>query len=763
VLADRTAALTTDPDNCRLRRQIADAARILSLQVWPFTSNRARVAEKIAREQYSVLLERNPDDQEIRRLFALAHTIECRHLLAYDSHIEEARKAFRARDALLAPFKNVRDYHGVCEARVNDSLALALLAAMAGDAAGARAELEEAGRRFEPWHGWMATDTVEHSLTRARYLQLAGLVAWWLRDWQKLERGARETTRAIEAGLQLEPEHWELRIRREMARCSTGIAWLGQGRATDGVTLLQEALPQLRGLGQRFWMLDKFFVQMSGTLELIERLAESGKSDETRRLSQSVLLVGTGWLEPWPWAREQMIACVQVSLAGSMDSADTPLRIALFERAEATLAQGEADGHPTVFGRKAREKIAPLRTEALAGVELDRLEELAAHLDAAAGTDPTVVVRMLESDFAAWNVAWNASATGSPGAREVQDTIRERCRALVALHPASLGGRFLLARAHRMDCFVHLALDGRVEPAREAFRAYDAQLEPFDGLPGFEPVGQVRMINRLQLAQLAASVGDVTAARAELADAQRRYEICLARLASDAPERRWLRARFLQEAAWCAWWQRDWNELGRVARELLAEIEEGRKTSPDDAEWPVRLAYGRGFAALALQGKGRHAETLPLLREARGLLFTCPPCEGAWDRSLLLNPVQIGIAESLRQTGSVRPARNWAEQLLSLREEEFPRTRDSWCRYKGLAELQILVAGLLDPSVPAEAMRRAELLNRASRLLAPTNVEGRLTVDVQESLTKIANLRGVGTIEDAKAGSTGDSYRFGVP
>jgi hypothetical protein len=121
------------------------------------------------------------------------------------------------------------------------------------------------------------------------------------------------------------------------------------------------------------------------------------------------------------------------------------------------------------------------------------------------------------------------------------------------------------------------------------------------------------------------------------------------------------------------------------------------------------------------------------------------------------------MAESLRQTGSVQSARTWAGQVLAVREEEFPRTRDSWYRYKGLAELQIVLAGLLDPAVPAEAMRRAELLNRASRLLDPTNVEGRLTVDVGESLAKIANLRGVGAIEDPKTGSTGDSYRFGVP
>jgi hypothetical protein len=756
--------LTGDPDNFRLRRQVAAAARILSLQVWSRASNRAREVEKIAREHYRVLLERNPDDQETRRLFALAQTIECRQLLAFDPQIEEVRKVFRARDALLEPFEDRKDYHGVCEARVNDSLALALLAAMAGDTAGARAGLDEAGRRFDPWYGWMARDTVEHSLTRARYLQLAGLVEWWLRDWQELERGARETTRTIEAGLQLEPENWELLIRREMARCSIGIAWLGQGRAADGVALLKDALPRLRGLDPRFWMLDKFFVQMSGTLALIERLAESGDSGETRRLSQAVLFaIGTGWLEPWSWAREQMVACVQVSLAGSMDAADTPLRIALLDRAEATLAQAEADGRPTDFGRKARAKIEPLRTEVLGGVELDRLEELAAQLDATAGTGLTVVARMLESDFAAWNVAGNSSATGSLRGREVQGVIRERCRALVALHPESMGGRFLLARTHRMECFVHLSLDGRVEPAREAFRAYDAQLEPFDGLPGYEPVGQVRMFNRLHLAQLAASVGDDAAAKAELAEAQRRYEICLARLASDAPGRRWLRARFLQEAAWCAWWQRDWSELGRFARELLAEVEAARKARPDDAELPVRLAYGRGFAALALQGEGGHAEALPLLREARGLLFTCPLGEGAWDRLLLLSAVHIGMAESLRQTGSVRSARTWAGQVLAVREEEFPRTRDSWYRYKGLAELQILLAGLLDPAVPAEAMRRAELLNRASRLLDPENVEGRLTVDVRESLARITNLRSVGVVEDSRTGSTSDSYRFGVP
>ncbi len=760
MLADRSAALTVDPDNIRLRRQIADVARILSLQVWPRATNRAREAEKIAREHYSVLLERNPGDQEVRRLFALAHTIECRQLLAFDPRIEEARKAFRARDAMLEPFEGRRDYHGVCEARVNDSLALALLAAMAGDAADARAGLEEAAQRFEPWHEWMAKGTVEHSLTRVRYLQLVSLVEWWLRDWQGMERRAREAAFTIEAGLELEPENWELRIRGGMARCLTGIDWLGMGRVADGVALLREAVPQLRGMDQRFWMLDKHFVQMSGMLALIERLAETGESGEARRLSEAVLLVsGTGWVEPWTWARGQMVACVQVSLAGSLDAADTPLRIALLDRAEATLAQSEADGHPTVFGRKARERVASWRNEALAGVEPDQLEMSATHLDAVAGADRTVVAGMLASDIAAWNVAWYASATGSPSARAVQGAIRERCRALVGLHPESRGARFLLARTHRMECFVHLAVEGRPEPAREAFRVYDAQLEPFDGLPGFEAVGLVRMINRLQLAQLAASVGDVAAVKAELSEAQRWYAVCLGRMEPDVPERRRLRLRFLQEAAWCAWWQRDWSELGRGAHELLAEIEAGRKTHPDDTELQVRLAYGRGFAALALLGEGRHAEALPLLREARGRLYTCPPGEGAWDRFLLIHPVQIGIGECLRQTGSVRAARSWAEQFLSLREEEFPRARDSWYRYKRLAELQIVVAGLLDPAVPAEAMRRAELLNRASRLLDPANVEGRLTVDVREALAKITALRSAGTDEDQRRGLGGGGFR----
>jgi hypothetical protein len=51
------------------------------------------------------------------------------------------------------------------------------------------------------------------------------------------------------------------------------------------------------------------------------------------------------------------------------------------------------------------------------------------------------------------------------------------------------------------------------------------------------------------------------------------------------------------------------------------------------------------------------------------------------------------------------------------------------------------VASSLDPAVPADAAHRKELLDRAAATLAPGNVAGRLTVDVQEMLREIERLR----------------------
>jgi hypothetical protein len=55
--------------------------------------------------------------------------------------------------------------------------------------------------------------------------------------------------------------------------------------------------------------------------------------------------------------------------------------------------------------------------------------------------------------------------------------------------------------------------------------------------------------------------------------------------------------------------------------------------------------------------------------------------------------------------------------------------------------VRLQAASLLDPTVPAEAARRKELLDQAAAALAPDKVAGRLTVDVQEMLREIGRLR----------------------
>jgi hypothetical protein len=67
--------------------------------------------------------------------------------------------------------------------------------------------------------------------------------------------------------------------------------------------------------------------------------------------------------------------------------------------------------------------------------------------------------------------------------------------------------------------------------------------------------------------------------------------------------------------------------------------------------------------------------------------------------------------------------------------------REYWRGQKHLAKVRLLAASFLDPTVPAEAARRKELLDRAAATLAPDEVAGRLTVDVQEMLRELERLR----------------------
>ena len=104
--------------------------------------------------------------------------------------------------------------------------------------------------------------------------------------------------------------------------------------------------------------------------------------------------------------------------------------------------------------------------------------------------------------------------------------------------------------------------------------------------------------------------------------------------------------------------------------------------------------------------------------------------------------LEDALAEALRSTGDVAQARIWTQQFLTYFEGSGPNgPGDYWRGQKHLAAVRLQAASVLDPAVSAEAARRKELIDQAAATLAPDQVAGRLTVDVQEMLREIERLR----------------------
>jgi hypothetical protein len=294
-----------------------------------------------------------------------------------------------------------------------------------------------------------------------------------------------------------------------------------------------------------------------------------------------------------------------------------------------------------------------------------------------------------------------------------------------------------------MECYVHFGWDGQVEPARAAFRQYDALLEPFVGRKGYDSVRRTRLFNSLHLAQLAASVGDKADADGWLEEARKRFDAYRDHLPEGSPDRGLARVRFLEESAWSAWWLRDWSKLARLAQEAQAECAARLKEQPANQELVRRGAMAQGFAALATAGAGLSADAATQLQAARNRLRIngSPNRSGAFDGGTIYWAAEIAWIEALRKSGDLARARMRADIFLPLQESWAPNYPEFWRAQKHLASLRILGASVLDSAVPYEAARRKKLLDQAAAALAPDKVAGRLTVDVQEALREIERLR----------------------
>jgi serine/threonine protein kinase len=742
ALAYCTDALKADPGNLKLREQTAEGARNLSYIT--AVEEKKRDAELIAREHYRVLIELNPDDQMYRLNYAVTHMMECWYLFNCAPDFEAAPKAFREFHALLEPFLGRGGYNAWWQwTWIYDRMWLAAFAAWAGEPTEARQEIERAQLRFADYCSRLPEGSFERCYTRVKFLSLKEYALYSLRDWPAMEGAARDCLAEIEAGLRQKPANGPLLSRQAEANAFLAVAAQREGRPTEAIALLQPAIVIMRAAPNEYSAYELPSILGIAQKALTESFMQHGDQEQAKQAAEQLLL----GFEVYRFSTlpEQDWEASALTLAASLcDSAEATRCIGLADRAKTMLTSPAAIGRLTVDGKENLAIIARLCVEAEANLAQNALERTGRQLDAAAATDPEASDRFTRAGEATWNLLPNNSAVSSQKARAAELAAREGYRALMARYPANEGYRFLFAETHRMECFVHLGWDGLVEPARAAFRQYDALLEPFVGRKGYDSVLRTRLFNSLYLAQLAASIGDKADADRWLKEAQNRFEMYRNYLPERSPDRSLALARFLEESAWSAWWLRDWPELARLAQKARAECEAGLKEQPASDELLKRQAMADGFAALALAGKGPNAEAATRLQTARDRLKTTKVTQsvyGVWDGDLVVWATEDAWVEVLRKNGNLSQASNWTNEFLNGYERWVPSFPEYWRAQKHLAAVRILAASVLDPTVSFEAAQRKELLDRAAATLASENVAGRLTVDVQEALREIERYR----------------------
>ncbi len=351
-------------------------------------------------------------------------------------------------------------------------------------------------------------------------------------------------------------------------------------------------------------------------------------------------------------------------------------------------------------------------------------------------------LRLLE---AAAEAARSLSYRAAPGKRSLEAELiaRNHYRVLMERQPAHHGWRRMYATVHMMECW-YLLGDGQIEPAREAFRRFDALIEPFstqNARKPFEPsstdYARTPWENRLGLALLAAWAGDAAGARAELVTAARRFDTFIQMLPESSPERLRTHTFFLQVEALVQTALGDWPALERLARELLDEI----TVQTSDGEMRLRRVMAHGLLGLALLRESQIAEAVPVLHQALHGFAGTPPVAAVSYAQFVRDLTTDAFAEALARTGDTAEARSLLESTRAEREATLAKDPESWALREPLARTLVLLAGMLDSADPADVARRTTLLDRATDLLTGPAAEGRLTVEGKASLASVAALR----------------------
>jgi hypothetical protein len=746
ALAYCTNALNTDPGNLKLREQTADAA--LSLAYFASSPTKSRDAERIAREHYGALIAMNPDDPVYRVDYAMAHTTECWYLYNHGSDIEGVRRAFGEYLALLDSLPAVVG-KGAFNVPwqwtwITSRMWLAALASWAGKPTEARREIEQAQLRFADYCSRFPKTSFERCYTRVKFLSLEEYVLYYLRDWPAMAGAAQDCLAEIDAGFRQEPTSVPLLLRQADANAFLAVAAQHEGRPAEAIDRLRPAIETMRSAPYAYSESELHSILGIAQRALIESFVQLGDLENARRAAEQLLLgfevTCSSWLPEQDWDAGAL------TLAASLcDSSEALRSIGFADRARAMLTSPDAAARLSVDGKENLAIIARLQAKAAASLSQDALERTGQELEAEAARDPEASERFTRAGEAAWNFVPDASVISSPDARQAELAAREGYRRLMARYPDIEGYRFLFAETYRMECYVHFGWDGQVQSARAAFRQYDELLQPFVGRRGYDSVRRTRLSNSLNLAQLAASVGDTSDADHWLEEARSRFETYLDGLPKQSPDRGLALVRFLEDSAWSAWWLRDWPRLTQLAQKAKDECELRLKEKPANEELLRRRGMAEDFAALAMAGAGQSAEASTRFRAASNRFKTPKGSQfvyGVWDSNAVDWANEYAWIGALRKTGHVAQAKRLADDLLWAHGQWVPSFPDYWRAQKHLAGLRILSASFLDPAVPIEAGRRKELLDQAAAVLAPENVASRLTVDVREALGEIERLQG---------------------
>jgi hypothetical protein len=308
----------------------------------------------------------DPSNAGWRHDFAWVHLMECYYLEA-EGQNEAARAAFKKFDSLLQP---VATDDNDREKLMTVSFELARLAAIAGDAADARAQLAAAEARFQAHNNRLPAGSFDRVQARVRSLNLESEILLALGDWAELARVTRETLAAIDEGLGQKPGESELLLRRATGQGLLGTALLRQGHAREALPVLQQSVVGFREApAAAAFTEDRDSHTAFATEALAETLADTGDLRQAQKLCETALAIREAKLARQPdlWDLKQALANNLVLFAGTLDSSNAEKaarRQSLLDRAAAILNAPEARSRLTADDQATLAKIESLRRKA---------------------------------------------------------------------------------------------------------------------------------------------------------------------------------------------------------------------------------------------------------------------------------------------------------------------------------------------------------------------------------------------------------------